>query len=555
MSNLSIGKEHVGLISNIRDADSKRVQNSVHISSSKRVIKPSDDIVSSAIASKKSLEVNRYIAILNSAISTKGNLADTESNLNIILDNLTRMRALALQSNTVATYSVFDRANLNEEFQSLRQEVNRLLMHDKLLSNENGIETDNLNKYRSDNFTEAHDKHVSFLQKGKGFGGGIEYIKPNNIGDFSSLKFTYDSKNFTLTVNDINTGATDRVILSNQQIKSGTLEYAYFPKMDISIALNGNFNKFVSFGQEYANLNDPNNKNNALVNEGFVHEGVDLNGNTVEKFRSSKVKIVKMNGNFTNLGDIKLKIDNKIFNTKLKVSEGGDTIKLKINSMDGADDFKGDLGLAFGDLIPGKKYTVELSRLTKTIRSNGNVKDTIVVEFVVDKNILDATDKVKIGESFAVLNELKNTKIFNKKIEDFPSFRFNIGAGKSEYDVKTFSMQALSLYSLGLDRDGLDLMSKNSSQFSMKAVTNAINVVIESRGKVAIAQNEVDRAVNNISMFLNNDKMMVNELVDLDIPAGLAEMAANEIRQTASTEIFAQSVKKISSMLLGIIRG
>lgn len=555
MSDLSIGKEHLGLISSIRDADSKRVKNSLYISSSKRVIKPSDDIVSSSIASKKNLEINRYVAILNSAISVKGNLSDTESNLNVILENLTRMRELALQSNTVATYSVFDRANLDDEFQSLRQEVNRLLNHDKLLSSERGIKIDNLNKYRSDNFSEDYEKHVAFLQKGKGFGGGVEYVKPNNIGDFASLRLTYDSKNFTLIVKDINTGITDSVVVSDQEIKHGALEYAYFHKMDVSIALNDNFNKFVSFGQEYADLNDPNNKNNALVNEGFVHKGVDVNGNTIEKFKSSKVNILKMNGDFTNLNDIKLKIDNEIFNTKLKVNEGGDTIKLKIDGMDGAADFKGDLGLAFGDLVPGKTYTVELSRFSKTIRSDGNTKDTIMLEFCIDKNILDTSDTVNVGENFAILNELKNTKIFNKKREDFSSFRFNIGAGKNEHNIQTFSMQSLSIYSLGLEGEGLDLMNKKNSQFAMKAVTNAINVVIESRGMVAIAQNEIDRTVNNVSMFLNNDKITVNELVNLDIPVGLAEMTANEIRQTASTEIFAQSVKKIGSMLLGIIRG
>lgn len=555
MSNLAIGKEHIGLISSIRDADSKRVKNSLHISASKRVIKPSDDIVSSSIASRKNLEINRYIAVLNSAISAKGNLADTESNLNIILENLTRMRALALQSNTVATYSIDDRANLDEEFQSLRQEVNRLINHDKLLSNENGFEIDNLNKYRSDNFTKDHDKHVAFLQKSKGFGGGIEYIKPNDIKDFSSLQVTYDSKNFILSIKDINTGENDSVIIAKQNVKSGTLEYAHFSKMDISVALNENFNKFVSFGQEYADLNDPDNKNNALINSGFVQEGDDINGNKIEKFRSSNVKILKMNGNFTDLGDINLKINNTIFNPKLKASEGGDTIKLKLDGAEGADDFNGDLGLAFGDLIPGRKYTVELSRLTKTIRPDENVKDTIIVEFTVDQNILDGTDRISIGESFATLNELKNTQIFNKKIEDFPSFRFYVGPDENDYDVRNFSMQALSLYSLGLDRDSLDLMTKENSQFAMKAVTNAVNIIIESRGKIAIAQNEIDRAVNNMGMFLNNDKMIVNDLVDLDVPASLAEMAANEIRETASTEIFAQSMKKISSMLLNIVRG
>ena len=545
---LSIGSSPFKTLKNIENSENNRSESSIRISSATKLSKTYDNIVLSTIGGTVKTEIDRYNSILDSSFYSRGILETAENSLSVMTTILQRMSTLALQSNVVATYSAMDRAKLNDEFQKLKDELERTALSTtfngkNILSGNQTLKLDSMQELRSNHLEYDDPLRTNFLGQEKGFGGGIHSIEFNKDKyDYNAIKISYDSTNNFLKLKDLNNNIEESVKISNHQIEPGVLEKVRFNAIDLNLTLNSNFDKSKSFGEEFADINDPTNLNNELINTGLNVTKQDANGNESNSFHFKSINIKNISGRITDLASTQIKIAKNINNAWQKFSEGGDELVLEIETADGHENFIAKTGMSIKDFEVGKKYQIALTR-KELILHQDITSDKIVLEFELDANNLDNTDIFSKNDTFINLNEIKNTKFSYLEREDFMKFTFQIGTGFTKYDKIDLSIQSLSNYALGLERENLNLLSKENSNISKNTVNEAINTILALRGSIGVAMNRIDFASTNINAALTHTKGLESEIYGVDIPTELLALSNAEMQQTAAVDALSKEIK------------
>jgi len=209
------------------------------LSSGSRVPQAKDDAAGLAIGSKLKSEVAGLTQASNNAAQAVSLLQIADGAMSTLGDVLQRMKALAVQSSS-GQLADADRSLLNQEFTSLRSEVDRV----SALTNFNGtsllagstIVASNKNNLAA--FSATNNSAATNL-----IGEGFDTVTfASNYGS-GGIKVAYDSTNRNMTVTDLVNNKTQTIQLNAGAITAGSTEEYNFGNIGVKIALNSNFNK------------------------------------------------------------------------------------------------------------------------------------------------------------------------------------------------------------------------------------------------------------------------------------------------------------------------
>lgn len=126
---IGIGSGNLGILRNLQETQKKRLQSLQNLSSGSRL---SSNQNPAGLAIANSLDTqSRSLQTVNRGIDyTQGALQTASGGLNEIRDNLQRLREIAVQASN-GTISDSDRANLQQEFDQLSQNINEISSNTK----------------------------------------------------------------------------------------------------------------------------------------------------------------------------------------------------------------------------------------------------------------------------------------------------------------------------------------------------------------------------------------------------------------------------------------
>ena len=117
----------LGAQRNLAKTSNQVAKNVARLSSGMRINKSADDAAGLAISSKMSAHIRGLSQSKRNANDAISLIQTAEGGLNEINSLLTRMRELSVQAATGGTLVTSDRSALNQEFQALESEINRIV--------------------------------------------------------------------------------------------------------------------------------------------------------------------------------------------------------------------------------------------------------------------------------------------------------------------------------------------------------------------------------------------------------------------------------------------
>jgi len=117
----------LGAQSNLAKTSFRLGQNIGRLSSGKRINRSADDAAGLAISSKMTAHIRGLAQSKRNANDAVSLIQTAEGGLQEVNSLLTRMRELAVQAATGGTLVTSDRSALNQEFQALESEINRIV--------------------------------------------------------------------------------------------------------------------------------------------------------------------------------------------------------------------------------------------------------------------------------------------------------------------------------------------------------------------------------------------------------------------------------------------
>jgi flagellin len=117
----------LGAQRNLAKTSNQVAKNVARLSSGMRINKSADDAAGLAITSKMSAHIRGLSQSKRNANDAISLIQTAEGGLNEINSLLTRMRELSVQAATGGTLVTSDRSALNQEFQALESEINRIV--------------------------------------------------------------------------------------------------------------------------------------------------------------------------------------------------------------------------------------------------------------------------------------------------------------------------------------------------------------------------------------------------------------------------------------------
>lgn len=238
-------QRNIGIASNAASSSLSK------LSSGSRVPQAKDDAAGLAIGSKLKSEVTGLTQASNNAAQAISLLQIADGALSSVGDMLQRMKALAVQSSS-GQLADADRSLLNQEFTSLRSEIDRVAA----LANFNGTTllagsttteatANTLAGYDATNSTAAANVLV-----------GIEsYDFTDGFGD-GAIKVEYAATGRLLTVTNLENDQTQTIALGATAISAGSTEEYNFGDIGVKLTLNSQFNKAADLaGTNSANVN------------------------------------------------------------------------------------------------------------------------------------------------------------------------------------------------------------------------------------------------------------------------------------------------------------
>jgi len=499
-----VGPSTLVTLRNLDQANRDMQSSLVKLSSGLRVVNAKDDVAASAIGIKIKSEVSALKQAIVNVGQAKSMLDVTEGGLSEITKALARMKSLAVQSSS-SQNSPSDIAKLDQEFQALVSEVDRIAQATKF----NGLKLlsgqDSVTAYRSTSSTGS-----TYLNSAAGAGGGFESITFDNTNSSDPIQFTYTAANAslagTLTARNINTGISENIVLKNSAIQIGNTELARFDTLGVTVELNSDFAKGTSFLMTDVALK--NTQTDATLNAHDFKITANSTGNDNIYIKSTTGKIDGLTD-----GKMYVKATTKAQAAVFKMVGGAD----------------GDFESAETDIRAtnwGAGATVRNVVLSRTVGTGADTRvDTITVSFKVGTNAL-VTDDVEAADTLvATFLELKNTEFQHQSTSNSAIFNFNAGTAASGSDLIPLTIN--SIRSSDLYLDGQSLISDSATALSK--VESAITAVQSRRSSVAATSNRLDFAYSSLSVSKENLEAAASNLLDLDVPSQMAKFVGEQL--------------------------
>ena len=168
---------------------------------------------------------------------------------------------------------------------------------------------------------------------------------------------------------------------------------------------------------------------------------------------------------------------------------------------------------------------------------------------VLNDNDSDATD-------FATNSNWVDTSRGDIALEDYGLNVTGAGGKLHTFQVGSNANQTIqtNFGALGTDTLGLenaDLIDR--PQFAIFALDDALKIVDSQRARLGATQNRLESTVNNLSNIIENQSAARSRIMDTDFASATADLTRNQILQQASTSLLTQAnqSQQLALLLLG----
>lgn len=547
------------------------------LSSGSRINSASDDAAGLQISNRITSQIRGMSVAVRNANDGISMMQVAEGSMQQVTNNLQRMRDIALQAAN-ATNTIVDRRALNEEFQQLQTEINRInetttfggqrIYETNSTSIPDQFERELITGLQRTWLSESEkiiEENFGILGQGElkidferqAVGGALAFVTSQNVGGETRVSLTIDLADFS-SFDDIHNGLSsgvklDEVILHEMvhaTMASTMDEYGNLPAWFLegsaevlrgaddqivgstpaavatAFAAEGTSTTVVSnlgaYGGGFAALRY---MNDTIGGNGIKEMMQELaNGSTFDDALN-----VASNGQWTNQGDFISEVtgaplDTSTYTTRLEefIDLNMDTTN-KDNGALGGIDAGGELNrenVMTGFGAGGKDGT---RGFTETLVLNDD--DTDQTDFTTNSNWVDPNRGDIALEDYITEVSGAGGRMFT----------YQVGANANEIIQTNFG--ALGTDTLGLEN--VDIV--NRAQFAVTAIDDALKIVDSQRARLGATQNRLESTVNNLSNVIENQTAARSRIADTDFAQETAELTKRQILQQSSLSLLGQA--------------
>lgn len=493
---------------NIADSSLRSSSSLAKLSSGSRVPTARDDVAALAVGTRLSVEV----ASLRQAQQNVGQgislLQIADGALATTSDILTRQKSLAVQASSDQLNDA-DRALLNNEYQALAQEVDRIAA-DTAFNGTNLLAG-----------TATAAANVNDLGAGNLIGEGFESVDfGNNFGN-GAVSFAFDNASNTLTATNEGTGATQSVDIGAAAIGAGQTQTVNFNSLDVTVTLGDQFDK----GTDIAAVNTQPAVDGTEITAGVIEAGsISLEGITV--------------GGTTTATTLDA---GRFADATIDITGAAATATLSISAFN-QDGSATTLEATGVDLTATGTTAVTLSD------ANGN---SIDIEFNITTAFAGTDTVAGDGSNSIELAELGQVVGANSVNSGQTSFTFTVGTGSAAEDVITANLTASDFTALAGAAVGDVTTSANAAVESAK-LDVAINALTSNRATIGAAQSRLQFANSSIAVATENTLSAQSQILDVDVTQEITEFTSSQVLLQAGISLLSQANQQ-PSLLLGLL--
>lgn len=496
---------------NIADSSLRSSSSLAKLSSGSRVPTARDDVAALAVGTRLSVEV----ASLRQAQQNVGQgislLQIADGALATTSDILTRQKSLAVQASSDQLNDA-DRALLNNEYQALAQEVDRIAA-DTAFNGTNLLSG-----------TATAASNVNDLGAGNLIGEGFESVDFGNDFGNGAVSFAFDNASNTLTATNEGTGATQSVDIGAAAIGAGQTQTVNFNSLDVSVTLGDQFDK----DTDIAAVNTQPAVDGTEITAGVIEAGsISLEGITVNASPTATTAEVLDAGRFADA------------TVDITGAAGAATLSISAFNQDGSATTLEATGV---DLTSTGTTAVTLSD------ANGN---SIDVEFNITTAFAGTDTVAGDGSNSIELAELGQVVGANSVNSGQTSFTFTVGTGTSAEDVITADLTASDFTALAGESVGDVTTSANAAVESAK-LDVAINSLTSNRATIGAAQSRLQFANSSIAVATENTLSAQSQILDVDVTQEITEFTSSQVLLQAGISLLSQANQQ-PSLLLGLL--
>lgn len=205
------------------------------------------------------------------------------------------------------------------------------------------------------------------------------------------------------------------------------------------------------------------------------------------------------------------------------------------NAIDGSSglSYNEQLGLTAGT----KDATSGLTGLTKTdFTAEFNTEGQLIVKYTGDvENVKFSFSDIGEGTTASSLGLGKGSS----KVGGGRGLDLQIGDTAETFNQISVSVDSMSSSSLGVNN--VDISSQTGAQDAIDKIKAAINTVSGTRGKLGAIQNRLEHTINNLSVASENITEAESRIRDVDMAKEMTEYTQNNILSQASQAMLAQA--------------
>ncbi len=537
---------------NLNSANVQSESSIAKLSSGKAIIKASDDVSGLAIGTTLSTTVSTLRTVLTSASQASSLLSIADGGLQNITDILSRQKSLAVQANT-GTVSDNERAFLNQEFQNLVSEINRIVTYTTF----NGINlldgsiAGDANVTVSDPAAVGDITHSGtlggVLNDVFTFGGAVDNDFQGTISGFFTTSFNEnaggaETATFAVVVGGtvynsaVLTAAADGGAITDPTSLTFTAQDGSGSTFAIELNATGSINDSTAADALATSLDTAFSTVN-IVQDRAVSSvtASNVTGTVLDGF-SGTVELTSYQFDATNgtLGDI------GAF-TGIAGADTANSLSVVIN---GTTYSATDIGGADDSLVAGDTITL-LGR-----DAVGNTTgEQLVITLTGITGTINLENQSEVDSLTAALGSL-----FNVGASGTGGLNFQVGTVAA--DSIQLALQSSATTSIYKDATGtvvtLDIGTAAGGQQASEVLDIALNTVVARRATIGALQSRFDFASASITTSIQNTEAARSDFLDVDVADESTQFATAQVRLQASISVLAQA-NQIPQNLLKLI--
>ncbi len=521
------------------------------IASGNKFSRAADNVAALAVATKMGTELSGLRAQQQNAAFSSSMLQIADGALDKISNMLQRQQSLAMMAKN-GSLTDAQRGQLNQEFQALTDEINRVVGS----TNFNGVQliggnsnsdvelaqldstaqalagaSNNVSSANSSAAIEAFDSSTGGSLQGNSGAGQLQFVNDNGValsdGEFANVNSSVVGKFDNFTITDVNYGVSATVKASINGVEfSGTAVDGATSVIvsdgsgtNIELALtNFDLTDDATTSISQAQLNS--DFANTSIQRTNVVNGVNFSGTALEGVvgGAGGSALVRVDDGTVNIGNFEYVGSNGVNDNTLSVEINGETY-----TATGVSD-----SIADGDVIrfengDGQALQIDFTGLNNNI---GNIR----------------------------LNESDRNNFVNALNQGFAraggNFNSGVGTGVDDIELELGDASTDALF----DGQQLDISTVGGADTALNILGSALDRVTQLRADIGAQQSRIDSASEQISSEIQNLEFARANLADTDIVEESSTLAAAMIKAKASIAVQAQS-NRLSGTLLNLING